>query len=183
MTVASFDHETYPDPLDAALWTLDHPLRPEERAELYRANTAELEWYGPPAPVASIAVERDAAGTFVTLAGRRIPAEQDGDLLRIGRPEWLGRCPIAAATACAALLHLGLADVEYVTGRVFGGRQCFATFRQDGRPFVLDLSLTDEPWPLADYTAALHATVGRRTPISTYADLDRLHGRIVAELC
>ena len=76
--------------------------------------------------------------------------------MRIGRPEWLGRCPIAAAFACAALLRDGLADVTYVTGRIFGSRQCWAEFTVDRLAWVLDISLSDAAF-LKDRVRPLHS--------------------------
>jgi len=126
----------------------------------------------------------DAAGTFVTLAGRRVPVVVDGTMLRVGLPGRLGNCIWWGLVAVDRLLHERLDTAQGIAlcfGSVFGcSPQTFAQYFDAGRWWVWDLTLSDQPFPRAEYLRAAHIRAGTTVPISNHANLQSFARRCTA---
>jgi hypothetical protein len=161
----AFDSAERPDPIRAAIAVLDLPdqLRRALNDERVLDGHRDEAWWGPLGDPGGdpLDLEVDPDGAFVTLAGQRIPAIVDGDVVRIGIPEKLGYCAAAALEACERLLRKGAANVALVFGRGFGtSAQTWTEYQVGGQSFVLDLTLSEEPFDAAAYLRAIHGRPG-----------------------
>jgi hypothetical protein len=178
VTVA-FDTAERPDPIGAAILTADMPdqLRRALNDERVLDGHRDLEWWGPLGDPGGdpLDLEVDPDGAFVTLAGQRIPAIVDNDVVRIGIPERLGFCAAWALTACERLLRKGAANVAICFGRGFGAAaQTWTEYQVGERSYVLDLTLSEEPLAAAAYLRAIHAVIGTRIEVPDQATVDAI---------
>jgi hypothetical protein len=174
----AFDSGGRDDPIGAAILTADMPdqLRRALNFERVLDGHRDLEWWGPLGDPGGdpLDLEVDPDGAFVTLAGQRIPAIVDGDVVRIGIPERLGFCAAWALTACERLLKSGATSIVLTFGRGFGAAaQTWTEYQVGERSYVLDLTLAEMEFDRADYVAAIHAVIGTRIEITDQADVDR----------
>ena len=167
------DHEPYADPIDAAIALSE--ADPETRAWVARGIAQDEEWNGPRGDPGGdpIIMGEDAEGLHVLFAGRRVPALLDGDTVRLGIADRVGYCLAYALIACDRLLRDPEASgVALTLGRSYGmAQQTWADFTAGGRPFVLDLTLSEDPFLAEAYLAALHGVRGTSIPVP---DLDTL---------
>jgi len=155
-------------------FAVDPPDQRTKRDILWH-NARDADWWGPGGNpgVVPVRLEQDRAGTFVTLAGRRVPALIDGAILRVGIPGRVGYCAAWALTAADRLLRDPEASsVVLVFGRVFGSaQQAWCEYNAGGRPMVADLTLDETPFERSAYEAALLARAGTRIPMPDRATL------------
>jgi hypothetical protein len=105
----------------------------------------------------------------------RIPAQLDGDVVRIGIPARLGFCTAWGIEACGRLVKRGATEIVLTFGRAYGGaNQTWVAFEQDGRSWVADRTLSEQRFPAGDYLAAIHATKGTSIAVPDQATVDAL---------
>ena len=175
--VIAFCRAPYPDRLDMAIDLVEDPVDEADKMRMIAAHDLDLEWWGhdgdPGGDV--LRVESGPDGPYALLAGRRVPALIDGDVVRLGIPDRLGYCAAWALVAVERLIRDPevAPSVALVFGRGYGNQQTWTEFRDAaGQWCVLDLTLSGAPFARPDYYASLHARAGTRIPIPDRATLD-----------
>jgi hypothetical protein len=168
----TFDRATYRDPIAQAIDAAGSSA--QDREAMTWARDQDAAWWGPRTDPGGDPLRLD--GDAVTFAGRRVPVQDAGHVLRVGIPARLGQCFAWATEAADRLLRERRTGIAIVLGRAFGeAQQSFAEYRnQQGRWHVLDLTLSEDPFDRAAYLRALHGVVGTRLPIPDRATLGRL---------
>ena len=173
--VVAFCHAAYPDRVDMAIDLADDPVDQHTKMEMIEAHDRDREWWGPDGDPGGtvLRVEQGPEGPYALLAGRRVPALIDGDVVRLGIPARVGYCAAWALTACERLIEDETTEVALVFGRGYSNQQAWVEFPDaQGRWWVLDLTLSGAPFDRDAYYAALHARAGTRIPIPDRATLD-----------
>ena len=181
MTTATFDRATYRDPIERAIDSADAPGT--YREAMTWARDQDAAWWGPRTDPGGdpMRLDHDAAGPFVTFAGRRVPALKAGGAVHVGIPDRLGQCFAWATEAAGRLLRENRAGIAIVLGRAFGeAQQTWTEYQADGWR-VLDLTLSGRPFERDAYMRAGHFTVGTRLPIPDRATLERLRALTASE--
>jgi hypothetical protein len=172
MTTATFDRAPYRDPIDAAIHAADSSA--QDREAMTWARDQDAAYWGPTVDPGGTPLRLD--GDAVIFAGRRVPVQHAGHVLRVGIPDRLGQCFAWATEAADRLLRERRANIAIVLGRAFGSaQQSFVEYRdQQGRWHVLDLTLSESPFDRTAYLRAGHFVVGTRLQIPDRATLGRL---------
>jgi hypothetical protein len=154
MTRVTFDNATRPDLIGAAIAAIDHPGDPLDREMRLWAKVEDERFWGraEDAGGAPVVVEQTPDGTILVLGGRPVPAILSGGVWSVGLPGRVGLCAAWAVEAVERQLRAG-ASPSLCFGRAFGSAQTWATAAGQ----VWDLTLSEEPWPEAEYRDALHA--------------------------
>jgi hypothetical protein len=176
MTTATFDRAPHRDAIAQAIDSAGNS--PRDREAMTWARAEDETWWGPRTDPGGdpMRLDHDAAGPFVTIAGRRVPALHYDGAVRVGIPDRLGYCFAWATEAAGRLLRDRRTGIAIVLGRAFGDAQQTWTEYRDpqGRPSVLDLTVSERPFDRAEYMRAIHAVVGTRLPVPDWATFDRL---------
>ena len=173
--VIAFCNAAYLDRLDMAIGLVDDPVDQHTKMLMIEAHDQDLAWWGPDGDPGGdvLRVERGPEGPYALLAGRRVPAFIDGDVVRLGLRDRIGFCAAWALTACERLIEDETTEVALVFGRGYSNQQAWVEFPDaQGRWWVLDLTLSGAPFDRDAYYAALHARAGTRVPIADRPTLD-----------
>ena len=174
--VIAFCNATYPDRLDMAIGLVEDPVDQHTKMEMIAAHDRDLEWWGPDGDPGGdvLRVEQGPEGPYALLAGRRVPALIDGDVIRLGLRDRAGYCAAWALTAVERMLgDPEASSVALIFGRGFGNQQSWCEYQDAaGRWMVSDLTLSGAPFDRDAYYAALHARAGTRVPIADRPTLD-----------
>jgi hypothetical protein len=172
-----FDLETPADPLDVALGMIANPPDQLDRQMAAWSRAEDRAFWGEPEdPGGAVPVlEETPDGTVLILGGRRVPAVLSGGVWSVGLPGRVGLCAAWAVLAVERLIRDGAAP-SLCFGRCFGAAQTWATAA--GK--VWDLTLSEEPWGVAEYRDALHAKAQTVVEIPDRATLNAFHEAINA---
>jgi hypothetical protein len=173
-----FDRDAIASRLDIAVALAENPPDAATR----RMIDEDAEFWGPRIDPGGLpfVLGEDAAGTFLTIAGQRIPAAVHGSTVEVGIPDRIGYCAAWAVVAVERLLrdHPDSRPV-LVFGRSAGVAQQ-TWVEAEGQAW--DLTLSERPFPLVGYLAGIHGRAGTSIEIPDARHLDALHAAIDAAL-
>lgn len=178
MQTLVLDHEPYRDAIDRAIGaTLNPPAAIDREAETWHRD-GSAEWWGPFTDPGGDPIRLEPDGVSILFAGRRVPALIDGGTVHLGIPGRLGYCVAGAVETCERLLGQRpevAPTLAIIFGRAYGAsQQSFVEYADAAGWWVLDWTLSDEPFNRGAYYRALHAGIGTRLPIHSRAALAAL---------